>query len=82
MRRVGSGPCHELITRSQESYRVYVCVLVCVCISVCVCLIVCDLETPKVRQFRSVWPVAPQKKSKVNRTLFKCYNFNGALSMA
>jgi hypothetical protein len=36
---VGSGFCDELITRSEESYRVSVCVCV------CVCLIVCDLET-------------------------------------
>jgi len=30
---VGSGLCDELITRSEKSYRV------------CVCLILCDLET-------------------------------------
>ena len=33
---VGSGLLDELITRSEESYRV----------CVCVCLIMCDLETP------------------------------------
>ena len=32
---VGSGFCDELITRSEESYRV----------CVCVCLVVSDLET-------------------------------------
>jgi hypothetical protein len=29
---VGSGLCEELITRSEESYRVCVCVCVCVCV--------------------------------------------------
>ena len=29
---VASGPCDGLITRSGESYRVYVCVCVCVCV--------------------------------------------------
>jgi len=36
---VGSDFYDELITRSQESYRV--------CVCVCMCLIVCDLETSK-----------------------------------
>jgi len=39
MFRVGSGLCEELITRSEESFRV------CVCVCVCVCVIVCDIET-------------------------------------
>jgi hypothetical protein len=38
---VGSGLCDGLITRSEESYRV------------CVCLIVCDLETSTVRRPRT-----------------------------
>ena len=42
---VGSGFCDELITRPEESHRLYVCVCVCVClcvgVSVCVCLCVC-----------------------------------------
>jgi hypothetical protein len=39
---VGSYLCNELITRSEESYRV----------CVCVCLIVCDLETSTMRRRR------------------------------
>jgi hypothetical protein len=39
---VGSGVCDELITRTEESYRV----------RVCVCLIVCDIETPITRRPR------------------------------
>jgi hypothetical protein len=34
----GSGFCDELITWSEESYRVCVCVCVCVCMFVCVCV--------------------------------------------
>jgi hypothetical protein len=40
---VGSGLYDELITRSEESYRV----------CVCVCLIVCDVETSTMRRPRS-----------------------------
>ena len=42
---VSSGFCDELITRSEESYRVCVSVcVVCVCLCVSVCVSVCDLE--------------------------------------
>ena len=39
----GSGLCDELITHSEESYRL------CLCACVCVCLIVCDLENSTMR---------------------------------
>jgi hypothetical protein len=42
------GLCHELITRSEESYGL--CVCMCVCVRVC--LIVCDLETSTMRRPR------------------------------
>ena len=42
---VGSDHCDEVITRTDKSYRVFVCVCV------FVCLIVCDLETTTTR-----WP--------------------------
>jgi hypothetical protein len=38
---VGSGHCEELITRSEESYRVCVCVCMCVYVCVCMCGYVC-----------------------------------------
>jgi hypothetical protein len=38
---VGSGLCDGLTTRSQETYRVFVCV--------CVCAKLCDLETSTMR---------------------------------
>jgi len=38
---VGSGPCDELITCSEESYRVCVCLCVCMCVHVCVVCGVC-----------------------------------------
>ena len=37
---VGSGFCDEVITRLEESYRVYV----------CVCVIVCDIEGSTMRR--------------------------------
>ena len=40
---VGSGRCDELITRSEESYRVCVCLCVCVCVCVLLCVCVCVL---------------------------------------
>jgi len=40
---VGSSFCVGLFTRSEDSYRVCMCVFVCVC--VCALLIVCNLET-------------------------------------
>ena len=39
---VGRGHCDDVITRTEKSYRVFVCV--------CVCLIVCDLETTTTRR--------------------------------
>ena len=47
---VGKGPCDGQIIRSEESYRV------------CVCLNVCDLETSTLRWPRTFWVIAPQKK--------------------
>jgi hypothetical protein len=47
---VGSGLCDELIPRSEESYRV------------CVCLIVCDLETSKIRRSRPELDCCAKKK--------------------
>jgi len=41
---VGSGLCDELITRSDESYRVCVGVCACVCVWVCVYVCVCVCE--------------------------------------
>ena len=40
--RIGSGVCDEMITRSEESHRVFVCVRA----RACVCLMVCDLGIP------------------------------------
>jgi hypothetical protein len=51
---VGSGLCDEVITRTEKSYQVFVCVYVCVCVCVCVCarvcLIACVLETTTIRR--------------------------------
>jgi hypothetical protein len=41
---IGSGLYDELISRSEESYRL--------CVCVCVCLIVCDIETSTMRRPR------------------------------
>jgi len=38
---VGSGFCYELITCSEQSYRMCVCVCVYVCVYACVCICVC-----------------------------------------
>jgi hypothetical protein len=46
----GSGLCDELNTRSEESYRL------------CVCLTECDLETSTRRQPRPSYSVEPQKR--------------------
>jgi hypothetical protein len=35
----GRGLCDELITRTEESYRLLVCVCLCVCVCVCVCVV-------------------------------------------
>jgi len=44
----GRGLCDELITRTQESYRLC-------------CVVVCDLETSRVRR---PWAAGPQGKKK------------------
>ena len=44
VRVLGRGLCDELITRPEESYRLW-CVVVCVCVYVYVCVCVCGLET-------------------------------------
>ena len=51
---VGSGLYDELITRSEESYRVSVCV--------CVCVIVCDLETSTMGRPRTELDFFAKKK--------------------
>ena len=43
------------------------------------CLTLFIYQESKVWQLRPVCPVAPQKK--LNRTFFKFYNLNGALSV-
>jgi len=45
---VGSSLCDELITRSDESYRVFVCVCVCVC----ACAKLCVIHKPQKRRLR------------------------------
>jgi len=57
----GSGICDEVITRSEESDRV----------SVCVCLIVCDVCSPKARHLCTVCVIASQR----NETLLTCWEF-------
>ena len=59
--RVGSGLCDELITRSEESYSV------CVCVSVC--LIVCDLQPSKIRRPRPDLGCSTTGE-KINSTLY------------
>jgi hypothetical protein len=48
----GRGLCDGLITRTEESCRV----------CVCVCLTVRDLETPTMKWSRPIWTVAQQEK--------------------
>jgi len=50
----GRGLCDDLITRPEESYRLW-------------CVVVCDLETSRKR--RPCWVAAPQKKMWVCRIL-------------
>ena len=48
----GSGLCDELITRPEESYRLW-------------CIVVCDLETSRMRRpCDPHWVAVPQKKKK------------------
>jgi hypothetical protein len=54
---VGSDLCDELITRSEESYRV--------CVFVCVCVCVCDLEIKQIGSLGLSWNVVPQKEKSV-----------------
>jgi len=53
---VGSSLYDELITGSEKSYRVFVCV--------CGRLIVCDLEISKRGDWDPIWVVVPQKKNR------------------
>ena len=48
----GRGLCDELITRPEESYRLW-------------CVIVCDLETSRMRSHDPPWVRAPQKKKNI-----------------
>jgi len=50
----GTGLCDELITRPQESYRLW-------------CFVVCDLETPKNEEAMAHWGLLRQKKKNVTR---------------
>jgi tellurite resistance protein TehA-like permease len=62
---VGNGLCNDLITSSEESYRVFICVFVCVCNCVCVivCVIVCDLWTSTIRRpVRELGPFTTEEK--------------------
>jgi hypothetical protein len=61
---VVTGFWNELITSSEECYRVSVCLIACVCmyVCVCVCVCVCHLETSKVRQPKPEWAVGQQNK--------------------
>jgi len=45
----GRDLCDELITRPEESYRVW-------------CVVVCDLETSRMRRPDPCWVAAPQQK--------------------
>ena len=66
----GRGLCDKLITRSEESYRMW-------------CVVVCDLETSKEeakRRLRAVntnpqWVVTPREREKItiNAKLSKAY---------
>jgi hypothetical protein len=56
---VGSGLCVELVTRSEESYRV------CVCVCVCVSLIVCDIETTTLRRSRPELGYSAEEKNEI-----------------
>ena len=48
----GRGLCDDLITRQEESYRLW-------------CVVVCDLETSRMRGHDPRWVAAPQKKKKI-----------------
>jgi len=62
---IGSALCDKLITRSGDSYRVYV--YVCVCVCVCVCAHaskLCVVYKPKTRGYLIlIWAVGPQKRN-------------------
>jgi len=45
----GRGICDELITRPEESYRLW-------------CVVMCDLETSRMRRPWPLWAAAPEKK--------------------
>jgi hypothetical protein len=53
-----TGLCDELITRPEESYRLW-------------CVVVCDLETSRMRRlYDPRWVAAPQKKGVKTDWLF------------
>ena len=56
---VGSGLCEELITRSEETYRV--------CVCVCVCLIACDVETSTTKRPRPDLTYSVTKKNALDQ---------------
>jgi hypothetical protein len=49
----GRGLCDELITRPEESYRMW-------------CVVVCDLETSRMRSHDPRWAAEPQEKKYSN----------------
>jgi hypothetical protein len=65
---VRSGLCDELITRSDESYRL------------CVCLTVCDLETSTIRRPSPNWTVGT-KKEKHEKNMYVPQFFNPVFSI-
>jgi hypothetical protein len=70
---VGSGLCDELITLSDECYRVSVCVCVCVCM----CVIVYDPDTSTRGDLGLSRTVAAQKEK-----LPKCWSNTSILSLS
>jgi len=65
VRCVGSGLCDKLITSSEESYRV----------CVCVCLNVCDLDTWQSHGLCSSCAVASQKSNVLRSITFEVLDF-------
>jgi hypothetical protein len=67
---VGSGLCDELITLSEESYRVCVCVCVCV-------VLVCDVETSERDHLGPIWAVASQEREAACMCVFIYHTYLG-----
>jgi len=55
----GRGLCNELITRPEESYRLW-------------CFVMCDLEKPQERGHDQRWVAAPQTKKLSLKTTVYC----------